>query len=287
MNNNILVTGANGQLGQEIKVLSANYSAETTFFFTDKEDLDITQLEDVELFIKENSIDVVINCAAYTAVDQAEDDIKIADLINHIAVENLGKVSKKHDLKLIHVSTDYVFNGEAFLPYREDTETSPKSVYGKTKLEGEQSLVDLKLSNAIIIRTAWVYSEFGANFVKTMLRLGNERDQLGIIYDQIGSPTYAHDLATVILTILPKIKNNKIETYHYTNEGVCSWYDFAKAIFEIKKIECAVSAILSSAYPTKATRPHYSVLNKEKIKDKFAIEIPHWRESLKACLGKI
>ena len=285
--NKILVTGANGQLGQEIKGLSKNYSEESSFFFTDKEDLDITQLEDIETFVKEKEITTIINCAAYTAVDQAEDDTVVADLINNKASENLGKITKKYNLKLVHVSTDYVFNGEAFVPYTTDDQTNPKSVYGKTKLDGEEALRDLKLSNTIIIRTAWVYSEFGANFVKTMLRLGTEREQLGIIYDQIGSPTYAYDLAKAILEILPKINNNGVETYHYTNEGVCSWYDFAKAIFEIKGIECKVSAIPSSAYPTKVTRPHYSVLNKEKIKTEFALEIPYWKDSLKACLKKL
>ena len=285
--NKILVTGANGQLGQEIKGLSKDYSEESSFFFTDKEDLDITQLENIKTFVKEKGITVIINCAAYTAVDQAEDDTIVADLINNKASENLGIISKKYNLKLIHVSTDYVFNGEAFIPYSSEDKTNPKSVYGKTKLDGEEALRSLKLSNTLIIRTAWVYSEFGANFVKTMLRLGTERDQLGIIYDQIGSPTYAHDLAKAILEILPKINNNGVETYHYTNEGVCSWYDFAKAIFEIKEIECNVSAIPSTAYPTKATRPHYSVLNKEKIKNKFNIEIPYWRDSLKTCLKKL
>jgi len=285
--NNILVTGANGQLGQEIKTLSTNYTKESLFYFTAKEDLDITKLEAIELFVKEKKITVIINCAAYTAVDQAEDDIAVADLINHVASKNLGEVVKKYNLKLVHVSTDYVFDGESFLPYLAEDQTNPKSVYGKTKLDGENALRDLKLSNTIIIRTAWVYSEFGANFVKTMLRLGKEKDQLGIIYDQIGSPTYAYDLAQAILETLPKIENQEVATYHYTNEGVCSWYDFAKAIFEIKEIECAVSAIPSSAYPTKATRPHYSVLNKEKIKSEYAIEIPYWKDSLKACLKKL
>jgi len=284
--NNILVTGANGQLGQEIKSLSSNYDG-FSFFFTDKEDLDITQLSAIDSFVMANSISILINCAAYTAVDQAEDDIKVADLINHQASRNLGLIVKKHNLKLIHVSTDYVFDGESFLPYGVDSATNPKSIYGKTKLEGEQSLIDLELSNTIIIRTAWVYSSFGSNFVKTMLRLGTERDQLGIIYDQIGSPTYAYDLAKTILDILPKLETTTVEMYHYTNEGVCSWYDFAKAIFEIKSIDCKVSAIPSSAYPTKATRPHYSVLNKEKIKTEFDIEIPYWRDSLKACLEKL
>jgi len=283
---NILVTGASGQLGQELKALR-DISIKETFLFADRKLLDISDFNAVALFVEKNSIVAIINCAAYTAVDQAEDDAEQADLINHKSVTNLGKVAQRFNLKLIHVSTDYVFDGESFLPYTTDYITHPQSVYGKTKLKGEQALIDLKVSNTIIIRTAWVYSEFGSNFVKTMLRLGEERDQLGIIYDQIGSPTYAHDLAKVILTILPKLENNKVEVYHYTNEGVCSWFDFAKAIFEIKGIDCKVSAIPSSAYPTKATRPHYSVLNKEKIKKQFDIEIPYWKDSLQTCLEKL
>lgn len=283
---NILVTGASGQLGQELKVLSGKNKRET-FLFADRKLLNISDFNAVALFVEKNSIAAIINCAAYTAVDQAEDDAEQADLINHKSVANLGKVAQRFNLKLIHISTDYVFDGESFLPYTTDYITHPQSVYGKTKLKGEQALIDLKVRNTIIIRTAWVYSEFGSNFVKTMLRLGEERDQLGIIYDQIGSPTYAHDLAKVILAILPKLENNKVKVYHYTNEGVCSWFDFAKAIFEIKGIDCKVSAIPSSAYPTKATRPHYSVLNKEKIKKQFDIEIPYWKDSLQTCLEKL
>jgi len=283
---NILVTGANGQLGKEIQTLCGNHKA-FTFFFTDREDLDITKLSEVASFIEVNKISTIINCAAYTAVDLAEDDIKGADLINHQAVKNLGEIVKEKDLKLIHISTDYVFDGNSFKPYLTNDKTKPKSVYGVTKLAGEQALIDLGLKNTIIIRTAWVYSSFGANFVKTMLRLGEERDELGIIYDQIGSPTYAYDLAKVILSILPQINTKEVELYHYTNEGVCSWYDFAKAIFEIKGVDCNVSAIPSSAYPTKADRPHFSVLNKEKIKKEFAIEIPYWRDSLEACIEKL
>ncbi len=283
---NILVTGANGQLGQEIKALNSDYK-NYSFVFGNRATLDITDFKAVELFVQRHYISAIINCAAYTAVDQAEDDVTTADLINHQAVTNLGRIAKKFDLKLVHISTDYVFNGIAFLPYSVDENTSPKSVYGKTKLEGEQSLIDLELANTIIIRTAWVYSEFGSNFVKTMLCLGQEREQLGIIYDQIGSPTYAHDLAKTILDILPNIATKKVDIYHYTNEGVCSWYDFAKAIFDIKGISCNVSAIPSTAYPTKATRPHYSVLDKEKIKKEFDLEIPYWKDSLRICLEKL
>lgn len=283
---NILVTGVNGQLGQEIKALSSDYK-NYSFVFANRATLDIRDFNAVELFAQQHNISAIINCAAYTAVDQAEDDVITADLINHQSVTNLGRIAKKFNLKLVHISTDYVFSGTAFLPYSVNENTSPKSVYGKTKLEGEQSLIDLELTNTIIIRTAWVYSEFGSNFVKTMLRLGQEREQLGIIYDQIGSPTYARDLAKAILDVLPNIATKTVEIYHYTNEGVCSWYDFAKAIFDIKDISCNVSAIPSSAYPTKATRPHYSVLDKEKIKKEFDLEIPYWKDSLRICLEKL
>lgn len=284
---NVLVTGANGQLGSEIQKISVNFSNAYRFFYTDKADLDITKIEEIDLFVKKNKISIIINCAAYTAVDTAEEATELADLINHKAVKSLGEIAQLYGLKLVHVSTDYVFNGAACIPYNVNELTAPQSVYGVTKLAGEKALQDLNLSNTIIIRTAWVYSEFGANFVKTMLKLGKERTQLNVIYDQIGSPTYALDLAQTILEILPKITNDQIEVYHYTNEGVCSWFDFAKAIFEISQIDCNVAAIPSSAYPTKARRPHYSVLNKEKIKDEFNVTIPYWRDSLKECLKRI
>lgn len=284
---NVLVTGTNGQLGSEIKKISASFFNVFNFFYTDKEDLDITKIEAIDFFVKEFKIDSIINCAAYTAVDTAEDTTELADLINHKGVKNLGEIAKLYQLKLVHISTDYVFNGKACIPYNVNELTDPQSVYGTTKLAGEKVLQDLNLTNTIIIRTAWVYSEFGANFVKTMLRLGSERTQLNVIYDQIGSPTYALDLAQTILKILPKIVNSKVEVYHYTNEGVCSWYDFAKAIFEITQIECKVAAIPTSAYPTKAKRPHFSVLDKEKIKNEFNVEIPYWRDSLKQCLKRI
>ncbi len=284
--NNILVTGANGQLGSEIKALAFSFN-EFTFFFTDKEDLDITNIGAINTFIIKKNINAIINCAAYTAVDLAEDELEIANLINHAATKNLAKAAKEFSLKLIHVSTDYVFDGNSFIPYNENDVTKPINIYGKTKLDGELSLKAIAPANSIIIRTAWVYSSYGNNFVKTMLGLGKKRDELNIVYDQIGSPTYAHDLALVILKILPKLNNKQTETYHYTNEGICSWYDFAKAIFEFKNIKCHVNAIPTSAYPTKATRPHYSILNKQKIKNSFEITIPYWRDSLKECLAKL
>ncbi len=284
--NNILVTGAQGQLGSEIKALAHLYD-EFNFFFTDKDDLDITDIDAIKTFVQTKNINAIINCAAYTAVDLAEDEFKLADLINHTATKYLAKTAKEFNLKLIHVSTDYVFDGKSHIPYNENDITKPTSSYGKTKLDGELSLKAIAPANSIIIRTAWVYSSYGSNFVKTMLGLGKDKNTLNVVYDQMGSPTYARDLALAILKILPKLSNKKTETYHYTNEGVCSWYDFAKAIFEIKNINCHVIPIPTSAYPTKATRPHYSILNKQKIKNSFEITIPYWRDSLKECLTKL
>ena len=204
--------------------------------------------------------------------------------VNRKAVKKLAKISKEKDIKLIHISTDYVFDGKNFKPYCEAYKTNPNSVYGKTKLEGELQMQSINPHNSIIIRTSWVYSSFGANFVKTMIRLGRERDELGVIFDQVGTPTYARDLANTILEILPKIENNKVEIYNYSNEGVLSWYDFAKEIMRMVKIECKVNPIETHQYPTPAARPHYSLLNKSKIKNKYNIEIPFWKDSLNNCL---
>lgn len=286
---NVLVTGANGQLGSELKALvSEQYPISDTpyphFHFTDRETLDITNAAEVKIFIEANNIDIIINCAAYTAVDKAEDDQTNADTLNHLAVKNLAQIAKEKNIKLIHVSTDYVFNGKNFRPYIESDPTEPQGVYGATKLAGEKALQAINPKNAIIIRTSWVYSSYGANFVKTMLRLGKERDELGVIFDQVGTPTYARDLAETILEILPKVVNEQVEVYHYSNEGVCSWYDFAKAIFELSNIKCNVKPIETKEYPTPATRPHYSLLNKAKIKSEYSIAIPYWRESLVECL---
>jgi len=284
---NILVTGVNGQLGNEIKVLSKNYLYH--FFFTDKDKLDITKKEDIEKFVKKNDIDLIINCAAYTAVDKAEEEKELADLVNHQAVKYLANLSKKNNIVLIHISTDYVFDGKNYKPYKENDKTNPKGIYGLTKLKGEEAFINSG-ARGIIIRTSWVYSTFGHNFVKTMLRL-KDRKELGIVFDQVGTPTYARDLAKVILEIIDKnfnkLKNYKAEIFHFSNEGVCSWYDFAKAIFELKKIDIKVNPIETKDYPTPAKRPYYSVLNKSKIKKEFNIEIPYWKESLKKCLKDI
>jgi dTDP-4-dehydrorhamnose reductase len=279
---NILVTGSRGQLGSELQELAGSY--EDNFFFTDRDSLDITNKEEIEAFVKDNSVDTIINAAAYTAVDKAEEDADNAERVNHLATQYLAEIAKDNNIKLIHVSTDYVFDGKNYKPYNEDDTTNPNGVYGATKLAGEKAMQEINPENSIIIRTSWVYSSFGANFVKTMLRLGKERDTLGVIFDQVGTPTYARDLAKTILEILPSIKNEKVETYHYSNEGVCSWYDFSKTIFELSGIECDVKPIETSEYPTPAARPHYSLLNKAKIKKEFNITIPYWKDSLDACL---
>ena len=279
---NILVTGAKGQLGSEIEVLSSNYPY--NFFFTDRDELDISNKEAIAQFIENNNINIIINCAAYTAVDKAENEIELADNINHLAVKYLAQISKEKNIKLIHISTDYVFDGRNFKPYVETDATNPQGVYGQTKLDGEKVMETINPKNSIIIRTSWVYSSFGANFVKTMLKLGKEREKLGVIFDQVGTPTYAKDLAKIILDILPKIENDKVEIYHYSNEGVLSWYDFAKEIMKMAKIECKVNPIESKDYPTPAKRPYYSLLNKAKIKKEFKLEIPYWKDSLDECL---
>lgn len=281
----ILVTGTNGQLGSEVRELSSNY--DYNFFFTDVNSLDITNQNVIEDFIKTNNINIIINCAAYTAVDKAQEDVELADKINHLATKYLAKISKENNIKLIHISTDYVFDGTNYKPYIENDKTNPNSVYGKTKLDGENAMKQINPKNSIIIRTSWVYSSFGANFVKTMLKLANDRDKLTVIYDQVGTPTYARDLAKVILDILPQIKSDKVEIYNYSNEGVLSWYDFAKEIMKMAKIDCEISPIETKDYPTPASRPHYSLLNKAKIKEKFNIEIPFWKDSLKECLVKL
>ncbi len=279
---NVLITGSNGQLGSEIQSLRSDYPY--NFFFTDRDSLDITNYEDIKQFCQKNNIQAIINCAAYTAVDKAETDSENADKINHLAVKNLALTCKEQNIKLIHISTDYVFDGRNHKPYNEDDETDPNGVYGKTKLDGEKALIEINPQDSIIIRTSWVYSSYGANFVKTMLRLGKEKESLGVIFDQVGTPTYAKDLAKAILDILPNIKNEKVEIYHYSNEGVLSWYDFAKEIMRMAKLDCKIDPIETKDYPTPAKRPHYSLLNKSKIKDTFSITIPFWKDSLDQCL---
>lgn len=282
---NILVTGSKGQLGSEINGLLSDYTH--NFFFTDRDSLDITNEAEVKSFVEKNSIDTIINCAAYTAVDKAESDVDNANKINHLAVKYLAEIAKEKSIKLIHVSTDYVFDGKNYRPYVEDDITNPNGVYGKTKLDGEKALQEINPKNSIIIRTSWVYSSFGNNFVNTMITLGKDRDELGVIFDQVGTPTYAKDLARAILEISPKIKNETVEIYNYSNEGVCSWYDFAKEIMLRGKLDCTVNPIETKEYPTPAKRPHYSLLNKAKIKKEYNISIPFWRDSLEQCLREL
>lgn len=286
MTKNILITGANGQLGKEMQKLLAN-NKNFCAHFTDVEELDITDLNAVEQFTTLNNIDYIINCAAYTAVDLAEDNIEIADKINHIAVENLGKAARKTNAKVIHVSTDYVFDGKSCRPYMEDDKTNPQSVYGTTKLNGEKALAEILPNDHIIIRTAWLYSPYGKNFVKTMLNLGRTKSSLNVVADQIGTPTYAGDLANAIYQIISGDKWIS-GIYHFTNEGVCSWYDFTKTIHKIAGItECVVNPVSTEEYPVKATRPAYSVLSKSKIKQTFGIEIPYWVDSLEKCINEL
>ncbi len=282
---NILVTGSNGQVGSEIKELSSSYPYR--FFFTTRDDIDITDKSSIEEFCKTNNINIIINCAAYTAVDKAESDETNADLVNNEAVKNLALISKELGIKLIHISTDYVFDGKAYMPYIEDDTTNPQSVYGKTKLAGEHAMLEINPKNSIIIRTSWVYSYYGNNFVKTMLRLAKEKESLGVIFDQVGTPTYAKDLAKTILDIIPEIKNQNAEIYNYSNEGVLSWYDFAKEIMKMAKLSCKINPIETKEYPTPAKRPHYSLLNKAKIKSEYKIEIPYWKDGLDDCLKRL
>jgi dTDP-4-dehydrorhamnose reductase len=286
---NILVTGSNGQLGSEIKDLTANYS-NFSFFFMDLPALDICNSNQLDAFFAENKIQAVINCAAYTAVDKAEQDDEIAEKVNSEGVLNLVNAVEKVMGKLIHISTDYVFDGNSFLPYKESDEVNPIGVYGNTKRRGELAVVNSGI-DGVVIRTSWLYSAYGNNFVKTMLRLGNEKEELGVIFDQVGSPTNAYDLAKTCLDILAYSKNANINSkgnmYHFSNEGVASWYDFSIAIMTLGKVNCHVKPIETKDYPTPAKRPHFSVLNKSKIKNDFDIDIPYWRDSLAKCILKL
>ena len=281
---NILVTGANGQLGNEMQVL-ARENLQHTYFFTDVQELDICDEQAVYAYVSEHKIDIIVNCAAYTAVDKAEDNVELCDKLNNIAPGYLARAAQANGAAMIQVSTDYVFDGTAHIPYTEEEPTCPASVYGSTKLAGEQNVMD-HCEKAMVIRTAWLYSIYGNNFVKTMIRLGQERDSLGVIFDQIGTPTYANDLAQAIFAAINKGVVGGI--YHFSDEGDCSWYDFTIAIHRLASIaSCKVKPLHTADYPAKAPRPHYSVLDKTKIKDTFGIEIPHWEESLKRCINQL
>jgi len=282
----ILVTGSKGQLGSELKALSSNYP-DFQFIYTDIDELNLTDEKAINTFFEKEDFDFCINCAAYTAVDKAEDEPKIAMLINATTVEYLAKACSKKNIPFIHISTDYVFDGKNHKPYSESDAVSPCSEYGKSKLAGEKATFKYS-DTALIIRTSWLYSSYGNNFVKTMLRLGKERKELSVVFDQVGTPTYAGDLAKVILDILSgNIIKPGVSLYHYSNEGVISWYDFAQAIFRESGISCHLKAIESREFPVKATRPFYSVLNKSKIKHDFQLEIPYWLDSLKLVLKQL
>jgi len=291
---NILVTGANGQLGNEIRVVSQN--SKDHYFFSDITDqegvetihLDITNKDEIQRWVEENDIKLIVNCAAYTNVDKAESDYEKAELLNATAVGYLAEAAKQVEGTLIHVSTDYVFGGgNSRTPYKEDETASPTSVYGLTKLHGERKIVESEC-NYLIIRTAWLYSEFGKNFVKTMMLLTSTRKELKVVFDQVGTPTYAGDLASAIYCIIEKRQYDKQGIYHFSNEGVCSWFDFALKIAEMAgNTECKIRPCLSYEFPSPVTRPSYSVLDKAKIKETFEIDIPYWTESLKLCMERM
>lgn len=285
----ILITGANGQLGQELSNLLKG-KEKWNVDLTDQKELDITNHINVSNYFKElEDLRYVINCAAYTAVDKAEENVELAHSVNINGAQNLARSAHDVGAQMIQISTDYVYHNEQNIPFKEGDSTSPKSVYASTKLAGD-NYVQRAHPEAMILRTSWVYSTFGHNFVKTMRKLGAEREHLGIVFDQIGTPTYARDLAKAIVQIIDKVEKGEIQRqqmagiFHYSNEGVTSWYDFALAIFEIDNIQCKVSPIESKDYPTAAKRPPFSVLNKKKIKDMFGLQIPHWRTSLSECL---
>lgn len=278
---NILITGANGQLGNEMRVVSQEQPA-LKYYFTDVAELDICDIDAIDRYVIDHDIHCIVNCAAYTNVNKAEEDTVLCDKLNHLAPSNLAEIAARHDIGLIHVSTDYVFNGEHHIPYTEDDITCPNSVYGSTKLAGEEAIMHL-CPTAVVIRTSWLYSTFGNNFVKTMFRLGSERDELGVVFDQIGTPTYARDLARAIQHIITRGLVPGI--YHYSNEGVCSWYDFTKMIFVLGGITgCQLNPLHTDEYPTPAARPHYSVLDKTKVKHTYGVEVPYWVDSLRECI---
>ena len=290
----ILVTGKNGQLGKSIqKIVNTgtkidNNQSPNDFIFAGREELNLSSESSISHYFDNNKFDIIINCAAYTQVDRAEQDAELANQINHLAVKQLASIAIKQQARLIHISTDYVFDGESNKPYLETDTPNPINTYGRTKLAGEKALQALMPINAIIIRTNWLYSEYGNNFVKTILRLGKERDELKVVSDQIGSPTYATDLADVILEIIKHKKfrylGQTMQIYHYSSEEEISWYEFAKEIFKIERIECKVNSINSQQYPSPTKRPRNTLMNKDKIVEVFNIKISNWKSSLKTCM---
>lgn len=284
----VLVTGSNGQLGKSLNRLVDQNITDHRFVFSTRDELDLTDFYNIRRFIEKNEFDVIINCAAFTEVDKSEVEKDLANMVNHLVVKNIAEIARDNCIKLIHISTDYVFDGLKQKPYNELDTASPINVYGKTKLDGENAIMSSMANDAVIIRTSWLYSEYGNNFVDTILSLAKERKELNIVSDQIGSPTYAHDLATSILKIIESNKFSKTtqtsEVLHYSNDGKCSWYDFANEIVNIAGIECSIKSISSKGYPQTAQRPKHVLLDKSKIKDSFGLEIIYWKDSLNKCI---
>jgi dTDP-4-dehydrorhamnose reductase len=282
----ILITGSKGQLGNEMKLLVKNYPS-YQLIFTDLEELDITDMQAVSAYFNELHPDIVVNCAAYTAVDKAEQETDIALKINSLAVRNLSNACGEFNALLIHISTDYIFGGKGYRPYVETDTPDPESSYARSKYSGETQMLS-SCQNGVIFRTSWLYSSFGNNFVKTILKYGRERGKLNVVFDQVGCPTYAMDLASAILKVIPQLEGHEgVEIFHYSDEGVASWYDFAMAIISFSGIRCVINPVETKDYPLPAPRPYYSVLNKTRFKEKFGIEIPYWRDSREECIKKI
>ena len=283
---NILVTGAGGQLGQELQEAVQTRSSQHTYHFCDRASLDLSDASALEAYLQKHDIQLIINAAAYTAVDRAEDEPEQADLVNHQAVATLARLAKERDAFLLHVSTDYVFSGDAHTPYTEDAPTAPLGVYGRTKRLGEEAIQASGVRH-LILRTSWLYSAYGANFVKTMCRLQGERPELRVVFDQVGSPTWAADLARFIYEVVEQEKLDVQGIFHYSNEGVCSWYDLAEAVRQLTGSTCKVLPIRSAEYPTRAQRPAYSVFDKSRLKAAFGLELPHWQASLARCIAQL
>jgi dTDP-4-dehydrorhamnose reductase len=281
----ILVTGSNGQLGNELRKASGQYPG-FKIIFTDLPELDITDQYATDVFFRNQKLDYLINCAAYTAVDKAESEPEKSDQINAKATALLAAGAARYNFKLVHISTDYVFNGQHYKPYTEDDATSPQSAYGKSKLAGEEAIRQSG-AQSLILRTSWLYSAYGHNFVKTILRLAKERSEIKVVFDQVGTPTWAADLAKCILSMINKPQPERCSIYHYSNEGVCSWYDFAQTIIKSGGLNCRVLPVRSKEFPTPAPRPAYSVLDKSKIKKDFSVQIPWWQKSLRKCLKRV
>jgi len=283
----ILVTGKNGQLGQSIHEIITNNEQANEFIFADRGELDFSQNDNITKYFEENNFDVIVNCAAYTAVDRAESEIELANQINHLSVESLATIAQKNNIKLIHISTDYVFDGNSIKPYIESAVPNAVNTYGRSKLLGEGAIQQVMPNNAMIIRTSWMYSGYGNNFVKTMLKLSTSKEQISVVNDQIGSPTYALDLAQAIIHIMNHNNFTKAEfktqVYHYSNSGFCSWYEFAKEIFKLANIQCLVNPITTENYPMPATRPMFTALDSQKIIDDFDLKIPEWKKSIAKC----